>query len=186
MTLLVVAVLLFGLLHLVPAVPAVKAGAQGLLGKAYGPVYGIGSLLLLVLALWAFRQADATFLYEVPDWGRHANFALSLLGFVCLGIFLFRGSWRVALRFPMGLAVVLWSMGHLVANGDVKTAVLFGGLAVAATLHVLLAFNRQADAAIVRKGHNLISVLAGIALYGVAAQAHQVIAGVPLVQLLPQ
>ena len=180
-----IGVLLFGLLHLVPAIPAVKADAVGRLGKAYGPVYGIASLILLVFAFWAFRHAEVSFLYDVPTWGRYANFALSLLGFVCLGIFLFRGSWRQALRFPMGLAVVLWATGHLLANGDVRTTILFGGLAFFAVMHVVLALRQNPAVAEVRRGHNLMSVLAGLALYGVAAQLHQVIAGVPLVQLLP-
>ncbi len=185
MILLVVAILLFGMLHLVPAMPTVKAKAVAQLGKAYGPAYGIVSLVLLILALWAFRQAEGSFLYDVPTWGRHANFALSLLGFICLGIFLFRGSWRQALRFPMGLAVVLWATGHLLANGDVKSTILFGGLALFAILHVLLAMRQKPAPAEIRRGHNLMSVLGGLALYGVAAQLHQVIAGVPLVQLLP-
>ncbi len=180
-----IGVLLFGLLHLVPVLPAVKVNAVRRLGKSYGPAYGIASLMLLIFALWSFRQAEVSLLYEVPTWGRYANFALSLLGFIGLGIFLFRGSWRTVLRFPMGLGVVFWATGHLLANGDVKSTILFGGLAFFAILHVLLALRQKPAVAEVRRGHNLMSVLAGVALYGIAAQLHQVIAGVPLVQLLP-
>ena len=86
----------------------------------------------------------------------------------------------------MGLAVVLWATGHLLANGDVKSAILFGGLAFFAILHVALAAKQKPAAAEIRQGHNLMSVLAGVALYGIAAQLHVVLAGVHLVQLLPR
>jgi hypothetical protein len=35
----------------------------------------------------------------------------------------------------------------------------------------------------VREGHNMLSILAGVALYGVAIQLHVVFAGVPVIQL---
>jgi uncharacterized membrane protein len=184
MGLLVVVLAVFGVLHVLPAVPALKARAVAALGKAYGPAYGIASLVLFAAAIWSFRQIAPDALYAELSWGKHANFGLSLLGFLCLGIFMFRGSWRNKLRHPMALAIVLWATGHLLANGDVATTVLFGGLAVIALLH---AFLRQSNGLVVdgpvREGHNLLSVLAGVALYGVAIQLHPVFAGVSVIQL---
>ena len=184
MFLLLVFLILFGVLHVLPALPALKARVAGPLGKAYGPAYGIASLLLLVECIWSFRQISPEALYDVPAWGRHGNFALSLIGFVFLGIFLFRGSWRNVIRHPMALGVGFWATGHLLANGDKGTTLLFGGFLVIAIIHALL---RQTQASIapspVREGHNLLSILAGVALYGLAIQVHHLIAGVPVIQL---
>jgi uncharacterized membrane protein len=184
MGLLVTVLALFGVMHVLPAVPAFKAQAVAALGRAYGPVYGIASLILFAAAIWSFRQIGPEALYAEPNWGKHANFVLSLLGFLCLGIFIFRGSWRNRLRHPMALAIVLWASGHLLANGDVATTVLFGGFAAMALLH---AFLRQSNGLAidgpVRDGHNMLSILAGIALYGVAVQLHSVLAGVSVIQL---
>ena len=183
-TLLFVVLVTFGLLHLVPAMPAAKARAVSILGKAYGPAYGIASLVLFVAAIWSFRQISPEALYAEPSWGKHANFGLSLLGFLCFGIFIFRGSWRNTLRHPMALGILLWATGHLLANGEVATTILFGGFAVIALLHALLRqANGLAVAGPVREGHNLLSILAGVALYGVAVQLHPVFAGVPVIQL---
>jgi uncharacterized membrane protein len=184
MTLLALCVFLFGIVHLNPAIPPWRAHARQSFGKAYGAVYGILSLLLLFACLWAFRAAEVQSLYEPPAWGHHANFGFTLAGFILLGIFLFRGSWRNRLKYPMAMAVGFWAFGHLLANGDSRTTLLFGGLAVFALLHALL--KSRADAFVpseVRNGHNLLSVLAGVALYGLAAQLHMVIAGVPIVTL---
>lgn len=184
MTLLAISLLAFGLVHLIPALPSVKAQAVSTLGKTYGPVYGIASLVLVVAVFWAFRQASPETLYDPPNWGRHANFLFTLIGFIFIGIFLFRGSWRNTIKYPMAIGVSFWAFGHLLANGDQRTTLLFAGLAFFGLLHAYLkSRNGPFVPSEVRQGHNLMSVLGGIVLYGLAAQLHVVIAGVPLVTL---
>lgn len=184
MVLLFVFLVLFGVLHVLPALPSLKAKVAGALGKAYGPVYGIASLVFAAGAVWSFRQIAPEAFYDVPSWGRHANFAFSLVGFVFLGIFLFRGSWRNSIGHPMALGVGFWALGHLLANGDRGTTLLFGGFLLIAIVHAVL---RQTQGGMapspVREGHNLLSVLGGVALYGLAIQLHHLIAGVPVIQL---
>lgn len=181
---LILAVLGFGIVHVAPSIPVVKSALRDALGKAYGPVYGVISAILLGLCIYAFRQAEAESLYLVPVWGRYANFILSLLGFICIGIFLFRGSWRNRLKYPMAIGVVLWAVGHLLANGDKASLVLFAGMAAFAVLHAGIKASLGAyEPTEVRHGHNLLSVLGGIALYGIMTQLHYVITGMRLVHL---
>jgi uncharacterized membrane protein len=185
MALLVAALVLFGIIHIVPALPSAKATLKAQLGKTYGPVYGIASLVALVLIISAFRGADRPELYDPPSWGRHANFGITLLAFICVGIFLFRGSWRNIVKYPMAIAVVLWGVGHLLANGDGATVTLVAGLMIAALVHfVLLRSNVPYVPTDERGGHNMMSVLGGIALYGVMTQLHGVIIGVPVLTLV--
>jgi uncharacterized membrane protein len=185
MILLVLALLLFAAIHVLPALPVWKSTLQAKSGKAYGAVYGIASLVALVLIILAFRAADQPELYDPPSWGRHANFALTLLAFISLGIFIFRGSWRNQLKYPMAIAVALWGVGHLLANGDGATVVLACGLMLTVLLHVgLLKARVPYSPSDERGGHNLLSVLAGIALYGVMAQLHGVIIGMPILALV--
>jgi uncharacterized membrane protein len=184
MTLLASLLLLFGIIHINPAVPTWKSHAVRTFGKAYGPIYGVLSLMLFAAVIWGFRKADAVPVYDPPSWGRHANFGMTLLAFLCVGIFAFRGSWRNSLKYPMTIAVSLWAFGHLLANGDQSSLLLFGGLAVIAILFAVLKnANGLFVSSEVRQGHNLISLLGGVALYGIAAQLHHVIAGVPLITL---
>jgi uncharacterized membrane protein len=184
MTLLATLIIVFGLVHINPAIPHWKTFAVSKLGKAYGPVYGIISLMLFASLLWAFRLAPSENWYVPAEWARYANFIFSLFGFIFLGIFLFRGSWRNRLKHPMAIGIVLWSVGHLLANGEQKSVLLFGGLAaIAILLATLKHLNGTFKMSDVRHGHNVLSVLGGIALYGIAAQLHTVVAGVPLVIL---
>jgi uncharacterized membrane protein len=183
MALLAALLLLFAIIHVNPAVPAWKTHAQQTFGKVYGPVYGILSLVLLAAVIWAFRHLDPIPLYTPPRFGVSANFALSLVGFIFIGIFLFRGSWRNSVKYPMAIGITFWALGHLIANGDQRTTLLFVGLAVAAILHAILNARKPFEPSVERQGHNLLSVLGGVALYGLATQLHMVIAGVPVVTL---
>jgi uncharacterized membrane protein len=184
MTLLASLLFLFGIIHINPAMPAWKAHAVKTFGKAYGPIYGILTLLLFAAAIWAFRQAEPGYIYEAPSWGRYANFGMTLLGFLCIGIFAFRGSWRNKLKYPMAIGVSLWAVGHLMANGDQRSFLFFGGLGFIAILFAVLKNdNVPFVPSEVREGHNPMSLLGGVALYGIAAQLHYAVAGVPLVTL---
>ena len=111
MVLLAALIFVFGILHLNAAIPNWKAHAVKTFGKAHGAVYGISNLVLLFAVFWAFHRVAPTTLYDPPDWGRHANFAFSLLGFLFIGIFLFRGSWRNRLKYPMAIGISLVGAG---------------------------------------------------------------------------
>lgn len=185
MIILAFGVLLTALLHLAAAIPSLKTALKAKVGeRAYGPVFGIASIVGIVIIVLGWRASDFVFVYDPPSWGRHANYLLTLIGFICLGIFLFRGSFRQKLRFPMALGAMFWASGHLLANGDLSSVVLFGGFLAYAVAHIVIGtLNGVRPSPDVRGGHDLVSVLAGIALYGVMTQLHAVLIGVPVFQL---
>ncbi len=185
MLLLIVGVLITSLLHLVAAVPSLKARLKQSIGeKAYGPVFGIASLVGLAIVVLGWRMADRGVVYDPPEWGRHANFALTLVGFICLGIFVFRGRLRQVLRFPLAIGVMFWAVGHLFANGDLASLILFGGFLLYAVAHFIIgSANGIRPSPEVRQGHDLLSVIIGVALYGVMTQLHGALIGVPVLQL---
>jgi uncharacterized membrane protein len=166
-------------------VPSLKARVKSKVGDwAYGPVFGMASLVGVLIMVLGWRSAGFVPVYEPPEWGRHANFALTLIAFIFLGNFMFRGSWRQKIRFPMACAIIFWAAGHLLSNGDLRSVILFGGLLSYAVLHIIIGTaNGVRPSPVVRSGHNLLAVLAGIALYGIAAQLHGALIGVPVVQL---
>jgi uncharacterized membrane protein len=149
--------------------------------KTYRPLYGAVSVVALALIVMGWRWSDFVAVYQPPHWGRYANYGLTLIAFLCLGVFLFRGKLRQTLRFPMGLAVLFWGTGHLLANGDLAGLILFGGFMTYAVLHIGFGIARGVrPSPEVRAGHDLLSLLAGVALYGVMTQLHPVLIGVPI------
>lgn len=185
MILLALGVLATSLLHLVAAVPPLKARLKVRVGEAaYGPLFGIASLLGIAVIVLGWRAAGFVPVYDAPEWGRHANYLLTLIAFICLGIFVFRGRFRQTLRFPMAYAAIFWAVGHLMANGDMRSLILFGGFLIYALAHIVIGTaNGVRPSPEVRSGHDLVSVLIGIAFYGIATQLHAALIGVPVFQL---
>jgi uncharacterized membrane protein len=175
----------FAILHLVPAVPAVKTKLQAQLGeRSYGMMFGIGSILTLSLIILGWRMADFVPVYDPPVWGWRVTFALVLIAFLLLGVFICRGRIRQTVRFPLALAVIAWATGHLFVNGDLASLILFGGLLVYAVLHLLLGLaNGVRPTPDMRQGHDGLSLFIGLALYGAMIQMHPYLIGVPVLIL---
>lgn len=175
------AVALFAVIHLIPAFPSLKARLKDRLGKAYGMLFAAGSIASLVLIVLGWQMADRSVVYDPPAWGFRANLALSFVAFLLLGVFVFRGKARQFLRLPLAMAVVLWATGHLLANGDQASVILFGGLLVYGATHLTAGFAQGfRPSPEVRQGHDVIALFVGVALYGVAIQMHQHVVGVAL------
>ncbi len=140
MIILAAGVLLFALLHGVAAVPRCKSYVKSRTGeKWYGPVFGLASIFAIAVIVLGWRSSGFVAVYEPRLWGWYVNYALTFIGFLCVGIFLFRGSYRHRLRFPMAIATVFWAVGHLFANGDLASLILFGGLLLGSMAHMAVA-----------------------------------------------
>jgi uncharacterized membrane protein len=182
MIILAIGVLLFVGLHGVAAVPGWKARVKLHTGERwYGPAFGIASLLALAVIVIGWRNSNFVPIYQPGPWGWYVNYLLTFIGFLCLGIFLFRGSLRQKLKFPMGIAVIFWAVGHLFANGDLASLILFGGLLLGSLAHITVAIsNGIRPTPEVRIGHDGLSLIFGAALYGIMTQLHPALIGVPI------
>lgn len=185
MIILAAGVLLFVLLHGVAAVPRYKRYVKSRTGERwYGPVFGLASILAIAVIVLGWRSSSFVAVYDPPAWGWYVNYGLTFIAFLCVGIFLFRGSLRQRLGFPMAIATVFWAAGHLFANGDLASLILFGGLLVGSVVHVAVAMaNGIRPTPEVRAGHNGLSLIFGAALYGIMTQLHPAIIGVPIFAL---
>lgn len=100
---------------------------------AYKGAYAIASAIGLVLIVWGFGMArpQAAFLFTPPGWGAHAASLLVVLGFIGVAAaYLPAGRIKAWLKHPMVVGVALWAFGHLLANGDLASLLLFGAFLV--------------------------------------------------------
>lgn len=99
---------------------------------AWRGIYSLLSLVGFVLIVWGFGMARAEtgyLLYDPPVWLRHLASLLMLVSFVSLGVYMFpAGRLRPMLKHPMLVAVKLWAVAHLLANGEAASVVLFGAV----------------------------------------------------------
>ncbi len=184
MILLALAVLLFSLIHLVPALPEIKSRLKDRFGAAYGPLFGVAATLTLVGIVLAWSVVDSEPVYQPLSSGRYINMAFTFVAFLLLGVFFFRGTLRQTIRYPFALAVVFWAVGHLIANGDQASIILFGGLLVFAVAFIILGLRNQVfPSLVVREGHDVVSLLAGASTYGAMVQLHEPFIGVPIISI---
>ncbi len=132
-------------------------------------LYSLVSLVGLVLLIWGYILArpDAAVLYEPPVWMKHVNATIMLLALLALGIYQVpAGKLKPVLKHPMLLATMLWSLGHLLANGDLASIVLFGAFLVWAVADLMAVVRRGQPVPAPGPARNdLIGLAVGLALY---------------------
>ncbi len=101
-------------------------------GKWKG-LYSLVSIAGLVLVVWGYglARAEPVVLWQPPPWTRHLAALLTLPVFVLIAAAYIPGTRiRRSLGHPMLIGVKLWAIAHLVANGTLADAALFGGFLV--------------------------------------------------------
>lgn len=190
MTLLVAGIVLFIATHLVrPFAPGLRAAAIDRLGKpAFMAIHGIVSLLSAVMMVYGFidaRENGGTMLYFPPPFMAHITLTLMLIASICLVAgFLPAGYIRTKLKFPLLVAIKIWALAHLLANGESYSVVLFLAiLAWAVVLRISLkkriASGETKLPVFVSARYDVIAIVVGVALYvAIALKLHELLIGV--------
>jgi uncharacterized membrane protein len=132
-------------------------------------LYSLASAIGLVLIVWGYGKAweDPVLLYDPPVWTRHLAALLMLLSFVALAVYMLpAGRLKPILKHPMLLAVKIWALAHLIANGDLASVVLFGAFLLWAAADRVAAKRRGAT--VPKPGPatmDLAAVAVGVVLY---------------------
>ncbi len=96
----------------------------------YKIAFSLVSLVGFALIVWGFSRYRAEGLIPVwspPTWARHLTIALMWFSFVALACMNPAPSRiRGWLRHPMLVAIKIWALAHLLANGDAGGMLLFG------------------------------------------------------------
>jgi uncharacterized membrane protein len=96
-------------------------------------VFSLLSLLGLVLLVWGFGLArqQPVQIWSPPPGMRHLASLLTLIAFVLLASAYVPGNGiKARLQHPMVLAVKVWALAHLLANGNLAHLLLFGSFLV--------------------------------------------------------
>ncbi len=96
-----------------------------------GPYMGLYSLVSAVglgLIIWGYGAArGGPILYSPPPGLAHINLLLMAFAMIFLAAaYMPTGHIKKAVKHPMLLAVKVWAFGHLLANGELNSVLLFG------------------------------------------------------------
>ena len=142
--------------------------------NAWKGAYSLLSALGLGLLIWGFGQArlDALVLWAPPLPMRHIAALLMLLSFVLLAAAYVPGNRiKARLHHPMVLAVKVWALAHLLANGRLADVLLFGAFLLWAVFDFRSARQRDRAAGTLYPagtgGATALTVLIGVSPLGV-------------------
>jgi uncharacterized membrane protein len=178
-------VLLWTVVHLVPAfAPGFRQSIVSKIGT--GPWKGLFALAIvaaLVLIVTGWRNTLPQAVYQPPPWGRTAAIALMLVSVYLFGAAQRPAAIKRVLRHPQLTGLIAWSLAHLLANGDHRSLILFGGLGLWAIVEIV-AINRR-DGERVRPEsppllRELIGIVITLAVFFLLFRAHPWFAGVSL------
>ncbi|HKZ73546.1 MAG TPA: NnrU family protein [Steroidobacteraceae bacterium] len=142
---LIAATAFFLVIHLGIAGTSARAAIVQRIGeKAFRAVFSLLSIAGLVWLVRAYSRAPFEPLWTSPPWMNYVATALAFVGVVLVVVGLLtpnpttasfepllkrdnvvRGMLRVT-RHPFLWGVALWALGHLAANGDLASVILFG------------------------------------------------------------
>ena len=138
--------------------------------QTWQALFALVSLVGFVLIIWGYGLArqEPVVLYAPPLWLRHVALLLLVPVFPLFLAAYLPGRIRDATRHPMLAAVKLWAFAHLLANGMLADAVLFGAFLAWAVLD-RISMKRRAPrpvpGALPATYNDLIAVAGGLALY---------------------
>lgn len=95
---------------------------------AWKGLYSLASIVGFVLLVWGFylTRGTAPIIYTPPVWTRHIALLLMVPAMILIvASQLPAGRIKAAAKHPMLLAVKIWALAHLLANGDLASLILF-------------------------------------------------------------
>ncbi|WP_186399579.1 NnrU family protein [Stappia sp. P2PMeth1] len=191
MTLLVLGLVVFFGVHLLPMMTGLRERLRARFGAGpYRILFSIGSIVGFVLLVYGYGAARAegpAILYYPPVWLRHLTTLLMLPVFVLLvasgGPI---GRIKMVVKHPMVLAVKIWAVSHLLANGDAASVLLFGSFLVWAVVDRISLKRRPATlggatAGVPSLASDIVAIAVGLGLYiAFVLFLHEWLIGVPI------
>jgi uncharacterized membrane protein len=155
----------------------------------YKILYSLVSLAGLVMIVWGFAHYRATGWIDVwdpPKALKHITVALMLPTGILVVASYIRGRIFATLKHPMLAGIKLWAAGHLLANGDLGSILLFGSF-LGWAVYDRISFKHRTDSGappipVGGVTNDVIAVVVGIVVYMALIFAfHPVVIGVPVV-----
>lgn len=181
MTLLVIGLCLFFIVHLLPSFVPLKQALQARLGAGpYKGLFALVSAIGLALIIYGKTQAPYVALWQAPTWTRHLALTAMPFALILLAGAYLPSNIKRFTRHPMLWGVTIWAGAHLLANGDTASVLLFGAFGAYALFAMWSANRRGAVLSTMRHAvtRDLAVVLVGSIAYIALLMGHRFLFGV--------
>ena len=184
MWLLILGWVLFSGAHLTPGVFGQRERLVANLGEGrFTGLYIATSVTGMVGIIAGKYIAPFVNVWFPPVWARDVAGLFVLAGFILLFALFLPTNLRRITKHPMLLGVACWGTGHLIANGDLASIILFGGFtAFALTCYVsLIRRGNTGDPERYQLWRDALLVVAGASAYAAVLLLHPLLFGVAVV-----
>ena len=189
MLVLTLGVLLWSCAHLFPSLmPTARSNLIARIGEGpYKGLFALNIVTAILLMVFGWRSASMEIWYAAPLAGTPVIVAIGvLIAFILLGAANAPSNLKRYVRHPMLTGVAVWGIAHLLANGDNRSVVLFGGLTLWAVVAMVTISRREGawqkpEPVAVQK--DVVLFVIGLVLTLVVAYFHEYLSGVPLLSL---
>ncbi len=183
MTLLIVGVVAFVGLHLIPYfATGFRTGLVTKIGiGGYRGFFAVAVLVSMATIIFGWRSTPPEMTFNPPAWGFHVTPLFVLFGFILFFASQAPTNIKRMIRHPQMTGILLWSVGHLAANGEDRSVVLFGGFALWSALAIFGANRRDKIWQKPEKQpilKDVVTVAIGLAVYALAVYFHEAVIGV--------
>jgi len=186
MVLMIIGLALFTLIHLFACVrPDARGRLQTRLGEnGYKGVFSLLVVLGIVAIVFGWRSTVPSQLYLPPPALMHPAKLVIVLGILLIVAANLPTRIKQLIRHPQLTGTTIWSIGHLLANGDSRSVLVFGTLGLWAIVSIIL-INRR-DGAWVKPelrgwGVEVKLLIATVVVAGLMVYFHQYLSGIPLI-----
>jgi uncharacterized membrane protein len=150
----------------------------------YKLAYSVASLAGLILLGFAYvaGRDSGVMVYEPWNAGRHFAMLLIYVGFILIFSNGSLGHIRNTVKHPFSLGIALWSVAHLLVNGEAAVVAIFGMFFVVAVADIIFSFARGKIPSLQPKwSHDVRGLAVGTVLFLVFAFGfHPYIIGIPV------
>ncbi len=189
MLVMVIGLVVFFAIHLIPSNTELRNGLVVRFGDTgYKAIFSVLSLIGMALIVLGFAKLQMhpgknPQLWVPPLWGRHVALALMLPAMIALVAAYVPSRIHTILKHPMLVAIKIWALAHLLANGDLAGLVLFGSFLAYAVYDRISVRRRGALGPLGTKTgpwfNDVVVLVLGTGLYVVLLLwAHQLLIGV--------
>ena len=186
MAILISGMLLWMGVHLMPALlPSNKKALVAKLGRGrYMLMFTVLIFTALFLIIVGWQKTSPEFIYHL-GFGRHVTMLLMVVALLYFSAAKIPSRIKNTVNHPQLTSVLIWACAHLIANGDTRSVILFGGMALWSALEIVLINKRDGDIEkppVVGWKGDIGVVVMTVILIGVLLAVHPYLSGVHIIR----
>ena len=183
MGILIAGLVAFFIIHTIPFSSKRDVLVSAISEKGTKGIVALGSLASFVLIVLGWQATEIDLLYMPPEWGRHVTHLFALIGILLFIASNAPTNIRRKLRHPQLTGVAIWALGHLFANGETRSVILFGFF-ILFSHYAMFASNKRDGEWVKRDpvpvSRDIVTVVIGLIVFGALFHFHESFTGMPV------